>query len=56
MGTWQAAFYENRHDPTPSRIEIIKAETENEAASKAAARMGTAMRVDVVRTILKPQS
>jgi hypothetical protein len=50
---WRADFYDNTEDPFPDRTEIIEASSENEAADIAAEKMGSAMRVDVTRTITR---
>ncbi len=49
--TWRADFFDNRDGVKPNRSKLITAETENEAAEKAAALMENAMRVDVIRTV-----
>lgn len=50
---WRADFYDNPEDPMPSRTEIIEASSEDEAAEMATEKMGSAMRVDIVRTITR---
>jgi hypothetical protein len=55
MPTWRAEYFYNTDDKEPSRTEIIEAEDESEAADKAARLMGLSMRVDVTRTVLRPE-
>lgn len=55
MATWRADYFDNRDDKMPTRSEYIEAKDESEAADKAAASMGSSVRVDVTRTILKPK-
>jgi hypothetical protein len=51
--TWRADFFDNATDTFPSSSELIHADSENAAAEQAAARMGAAVRVDLIRTVFK---
>ena len=53
MDTWRADFFDSLDDEMPSRSELIEATNENEAADRAAAKMGGTSRVDITRTIVK---
>ena len=53
MATWRLDFFNNSDDDMPARTEIIAATDEDDAAKQAQEKMGSAMRVDVTRTIIK---
>jgi hypothetical protein len=48
---WQADFFDNSDDPSPSRSMTIAANSEDEAVEKAAAQIGDASHVEFSRTI-----
>jgi hypothetical protein len=49
--TWRADFFDDSDHTSPSRSVIIFADSEKEAVAKAAAQMGNAVRVEVIRMI-----
>ncbi len=53
MATWRAEFFDDRESTDLSRSAYIEADTENEAAEKAAAQMGNCLRVDLKRVVLR---
>jgi hypothetical protein len=53
MSKWRADYFDNRDDRDPSHSEIIEAVNADDAATKAAAKPGSWMRVDLTLTVLK---
>ena len=51
--SWRADFFDNATDTFPSRSELIQADSEDGQRRQAAARMGAALRVDLIRTVFK---
>ncbi|MBV9571509.1 MAG: hypothetical protein JO056_09745 [Alphaproteobacteria bacterium] len=53
LDTWRLDYFINSDDLLPARSEVVEATDEQEATDMAAENMDDAMRVDIVRTVVK---